>query len=73
MELKDIDKNLKNKYSYQYMDSNNNLIFRYDNSEHYPDLPNFPHHKHISENILSSKEPNLIDVLKEIYIQYFKS
>jgi len=35
-------------YSYQYIDATNNLIFRYDNTEHHRklNLPNFPHHKH---------------------------
>ncbi|HEY9703693.1 MAG TPA: DUF6516 family protein, partial [Allocoleopsis sp.] len=35
-------------YSYQYMSANDDLIFRYDNTEHHKklNLPNFPHHKH---------------------------
>ncbi|WP_263983390.1 toxin-antitoxin system TumE family protein [Nostoc flagelliforme] len=33
-------------YSYQYMNSENNLIFRYDNTEHHRklNLTTFPHH-----------------------------
>jgi Family of unknown function (DUF6516) len=57
-------------YSYQYMDADNNLVFRYDNTEHHRklNLPNFPHHKHDgSENhVVSSDAPFLADVLEEI-------
>lgn len=57
-------------YSYQYMDAENTLIFRYDNTEHHRklNLPNFPHHKHDGreDNVLSSDAPFLADVLKEI-------
>ena len=24
-------------------------VFRYDNTDHYPDLPTAPHHKHLAE------------------------
>lgn len=57
-------------YSYQYMNDENNLIFRYDNTEHHRklNLPNFPHHKHdgTEDNVVSSNAPFLVDVLKEI-------
>ncbi len=57
-------------YSYQYMDSNNNLIFRYDNTEHHRklNLPTFPHHKHdrSENNVIQSNAPFLADVLKEV-------
>lgn len=57
-------------YSYQYMNAENTLIFRYDNTEHHRqlNLTNFPHHKHDGreDNLLSSDAPFLADVLKEI-------
>lgn len=57
-------------YSYQYMDAENNLIFRYDNTEHHRklNLPTFPHHKHDrkEDNVVSSDAPFLADVLQEI-------
>ncbi|MGH1395706.1 MAG: toxin-antitoxin system TumE family protein [Trichormus sp.] len=57
-------------YSYQYMSSENNLIFRYDNTEHHRklNLTTFPHHKHdgSEENVVKSNAPFLADVLKEI-------
>ena len=53
-----------------YMDAENNLIFRYDNTEHHRklNLPNFPHHKHdgSENNVVSSDAPFLADVLLEI-------
>lgn len=33
-------------YRYQWMDSLRQLIRRWDNAQHYPGLPNFPHHVH---------------------------
>lgn len=34
-------------YSYHCADVNGNLIVRWDNAPHFPDLPGFPHHIHI--------------------------
>lgn len=57
-------------YSYQYMSANDNLIFRYDNTEHHKklNLPNFPHHKHDGSeiNVINSNAPFLKDVIIEI-------
>ena len=57
-------------YSYQYMSSDNNLIFRYDNTEHHRklNLATFPHHKHdgSEENVVQSDAPFLAEVLEEI-------
>ena len=40
-------------YRYQWMDpSQERLIRRWDNSRHFPDLPNFPHHLHVGEENL---------------------
>ena len=63
----DIDRKM---YSYQYMDSKNELIFRYDNTEHHRklNLPTFPHHKHdrSENNVIQSHAPFLADVLQEV-------
>jgi hypothetical protein len=52
------------------MNASNNLIFRYDNTEHHRklNLPNFPHHKHegSENNVISSNAPFLAEILKEI-------
>ena len=53
-------------YRYHFQDRQNNLIFRYDNTPHFPDLENFPHHKHLSDNIISSQEPSVLKVIEEV-------
>jgi len=65
-EVKDIEINYKDKYSYHYMNSLEKMIFRYDNAYHYKELETFPHHKHTSTKIENSNEPELIDILHEI-------
>lgn len=44
------------------------MIFRYDNSPHFPELLNFPHHKHCGDeaNVVSATPPDLPSVLREI-------
>lgn len=60
----------KVEYGYHYQDADDNLIFRYDNSPHYPDLATFPHHKHVVEGgnelVEAATPPNLRQVLREI-------
>lgn len=53
-------------YSYHYQHADETLIFRYDDTPHYPELPDFPHHKHIPEAVRSAIPPDLRTVLKEI-------
>lgn len=55
----------KKTYSYHYQKSNN-LIFRYDNAPHHPEVLLFPHHKHVGDSILASSPPDLEKVLYEI-------
>jgi len=58
--------NGKRKYVYHWQDRKGNLIIRWDNSPHYPELKTFPHHKHVGEKILESTETTLEEVLEEI-------
>ena len=60
------------RYSYHYQRADNSLVFRYDDTAHYPGLPNFPHHKHVgSENeVASASPPDLRGVLLEIETAY---
>ncbi len=57
-------------YAYQYMDSAQQLVFRYDNTGHHKklNLPTYPHHKHVGSesNVVASSAPTLTDVLTEI-------
>ncbi len=73
VEVKDIEKQEKIKYSYHYMNSKHEMLFRYDNTKHFPDIASFPHHKHIKNGINESKEPEMNDVLSEIEKQVIKN
>jgi hypothetical protein len=55
------------RYAYTYIKGTEH-IFRYDNALHYPDLPTFPHHKHIGQNETpyASEKPMLSQVFKKI-------
>jgi hypothetical protein len=57
-------------YVYQYMDTAQKLIFRYDNTGHHRklNLPTYPHHKHegSEDNVIASSAPDLTKVLDEI-------
>ena len=54
-------------YAYHYQRADSALIFRYDNTPHYPDLPNAPHHRHDSSGKASGvPAPDLEFVLQEI-------
>ena len=53
-------------YRYHFQDKNNKLIFRYDNTPHYPDLKNFPHHKHDSSGVVDAMKPSIVEVIESI-------
>lgn len=55
-------------YVYQYQDRHGVLVFRYDNSPHFPHLSSFPHHKHdgSESNVVNATPPHLAAVLDEI-------
>jgi hypothetical protein len=64
--VKETDKGLERlKYRFQYT-KGNKLIFRYDNAPHHREIETFPHHKHVGNKVLPSKEKNLLEVLKEV-------
>ena len=54
------------KYAYHYQDPKNTLIFRYDNTVHWPNIATFPYHKHTSEGVESSPVMTLAKVFFEI-------
>jgi hypothetical protein len=66
VEVKHTDFKQKIKYRYQYMDENQQMIFRYDNAPHHHDIETFPHHKHEREDIKASPEPTLYQILLDI-------
>lgn len=53
-------------YRYHCQDYQNHLIFRYDNTPHFPNLPSFPHHKHLPDEVMVSKRPDIQQVLQEV-------
>jgi len=55
-------------YVYHYQRADHSLVFRYDNSPHFPELSNFPNHKHshIESTVASAIAPDLKTVLDEI-------
>lgn len=54
-------------YVYHYQSASGELVFRYDNTEHYPNLPNAPNHRHDGKgSVTSSPSPTLAGVLEEI-------
>lgn len=55
-------------YRYHFQRAGSELVFRYDNTPHFPDLPSFPHHKHLRDAVVASNKPDLLDVLQEAKI-----
>ncbi len=52
-------------YRYHFQDQNNRLIFRYDDTPHFPNLPFFPHHKHTPIAVEAARQPSIIEVINE--------
>lgn len=52
-------------YRYHLQQADSELLFRYDNTPHFPSLPSFPHHKHLRDAVVASGKPDLLDVLQE--------
>jgi hypothetical protein len=56
-------------YRYQWMDaSKQKLRKRWDNVEHFPDLPNFPDHVHVGDelNVQPSESRNILQIITVI-------
>ena len=54
------------KYRLHYVNNAGQMLFRYDNSPHHPEMETHPHHKHTLDKIVPSKMPSLMDILNEI-------
>lgn len=52
-------------YRYHFQDEQNRLVFRYDNTPHFPGLENFPHHKHIPDKVVGAVELSILKVIEE--------
>ena len=53
-------------YRYHCQDERNNLVFRYDSTPHFPNLPSFPHYKHLSNEVVACEKPEIKAVLQEV-------
>ncbi len=55
-------------YSYHWTDAHGDLIWRWDNTPHFPDLAGFPHHIHDGRNntVGPGKPVSIFTVLDEI-------
>lgn len=54
-------------YSYHFQDAGKNLIFRYDNATHKPQLSSADH-KHLPNQIIAAAMPQFNEVLAEIFL-----
>lgn len=54
------------------MDNQRQMVFRYDNAPHHPELPSYPNHKHIKNIVTSSALPSLKEILNEIGVIILK-
>ena len=57
---------VKLRYVYHYQNAAGDLVFRYDNAPHYPDIVTYPHHKYKGVEVESTQPPDLSEVLREI-------
>lgn len=53
-------------YSYHWQDASGNLIIRWDNAFHHKNLPTFPYHVHMGEEVLPTDQTQCSEILKEI-------
>jgi hypothetical protein len=56
------------RYSFYLQDAQGRCVWRYDNAPHHPELPTFPHHKHVgpAETAVAAPQPTLRQLLAEI-------
>lgn len=54
------------RYRWQYLDTNDSSIFRYDNAPHHPEVNTFPHHKHTPSGIEPAEPPSPEQIISEV-------
>lgn len=65
--IKEFKEPHRRKYSFHWQDKSGELIIRWDNAPHFPQLTNFPHHKHLSDrSVEDSYDIPLDDVLQYV-------
>ncbi len=53
-------------YRYHYQGPLAEVVFRYDNAPHHPEIPTHPGHKHSGDQVLGSPHPSIDQVLLEV-------
>lgn len=53
-------------YRYHFQDGKNCVVFRYDNTPHFPEFDTYPHHKHIYERVVAVAQPTIYAVIEEV-------
>ncbi len=53
-------------YRYHYQTAEGELIRRWDNAPHHPDVETFPHHVHVGDEVIATDPVDHKDVLGEI-------
>jgi len=53
-------------YRYHYQGPSAELVFRYDDAPHHPEIPTHPDHKHSGNQVLSGPHPSIDQVLLEV-------
>jgi hypothetical protein len=64
---------VKLRYAYHYQNESAEVVFRYDNAPHHPNIITFPHHKHVGSTVEPAQVPDLSEVLHEIEQMIFNS
>jgi len=52
-------------YRYHFQNAQNCLVFRYDNTPHFPGPESFPHHKHAESRVTACEKPSIHQVLEQ--------
>jgi hypothetical protein len=60
------DQIVKLRYAYHYQNEAGEVIFRYDNAPHYPNIITYPHHKHMGSAVEPAQVLDLSEILREI-------
>ncbi len=54
------------KYNFHWQDATGNLIRRWENAPHHPELDNYPHHVHAKDTVSASSEIGIRTVLSVV-------
>jgi hypothetical protein len=57
------------KYSYHWQTQTGELLLRWDNAPHHPEVPTHPDHKHEGGHIGPSARPSIEEILQELEIR----